>query len=230
MVISIIIAHYGNSKYLEDCLLSIEQNTYIPHEVITVNTEKPRISVAEAWNEGIESATGEIVVILNDDTLVSEFWLSRLYWYLQAIDNAMVSTPSTSKCASIIYTELYDKMKPDVKSTADVNRFNKIVSKYYGLSYKKLASHEVTGFCAMFRKKDWELAGKFYKGFKYAYGEENDFFDKLSKKKKGVFVLASGVYVHHFKGKTTERVKDLDLIACKALYERRRHERRKKTT
>lgn len=225
---SIIIAHYGKSDYLAGCLESIKLNTHIQHEVITVDTKDPRISVACAWNRGIDRSNGEIITILNDDTLVSEFWLTRLYWALLGIEDVCVVTPSTSYCASTVYTSLFNQIKPEINTVEDVNSFNREISRYYGVSYEMLESHVVGGFCAMFRKSDWESVRGFHEGFKYAFGEENDFFDKLDIEHGKKFALVRGIYVHHFKGKTVKRVSDFNIGDCKVLYDRRRHERRRK--
>jgi GT2 family glycosyltransferase len=51
--------------------------------LVVVSNEENR-GFAPATNQGLERATGEIVVLLNDDTVVGPGWLSRLVAHLEA--------------------------------------------------------------------------------------------------------------------------------------------------
>jgi GT2 family glycosyltransferase len=98
-VISIVIPNYNGSKYIKDCINSIYKQTYKEYEIIVVDNDSKDDSVeiieksfkniklikninnlgfSAAVNQGIKASTGELVILLNNDTVVFEDWLQNL--------------------------------------------------------------------------------------------------------------------------------------------------------
>ena len=96
---SIIILNYNGKSYLENCLKSLEEQTYKNMEVILVDNasidgsveyveqkfpwvkivrNSRNLGFAEGNNRGVKYATGEYVVFLNNDTVVDKYWLENL--------------------------------------------------------------------------------------------------------------------------------------------------------
>ena len=65
----VIVVNNGNNKELHDYLSAQKNITYL---------KKDRMVFAQAVNEGIKAGTGQYVMILNDDVIVSQGWLKAL--------------------------------------------------------------------------------------------------------------------------------------------------------
>ena len=95
--VDIIIPTYKNTRGIKLCLESIRQCTPEFHKIIVVNNgddpehhkylseqsdiiyvKKDRMNFAQAVNAGIKEGTGQYVMILNDDVIVSQGWLRNL--------------------------------------------------------------------------------------------------------------------------------------------------------
>jgi O-antigen biosynthesis protein len=95
--VSVVICAYNAADTLEDCLTSVERQTYPDYEIILVNDGSrdrtseiarahPRVRVIDvpngglsaARNVGLEAATGEIVAYTDADTRVDRDWLTFL--------------------------------------------------------------------------------------------------------------------------------------------------------
>lgn len=98
-VVSIIIPHLNGKHHLDDCLGSLRRQTYSTFEVILVDngstdgsqeytrTHYPEVKLLElnknmgftgACNAGYNFSTGEVVVLLNNDTEVDSRWIETL--------------------------------------------------------------------------------------------------------------------------------------------------------
>ncbi|KYH30672.1 putative glycosyltransferase EpsJ [Clostridium tepidiprofundi DSM 19306] len=96
---SIIIPNYNGEKYIKECIDSLYTQTFKDFEIIIVDNASidnscsiiessyPEIKLIKnnenygfstAVNQGIKSAEGQFVVLLNNDTVVDEYWLENL--------------------------------------------------------------------------------------------------------------------------------------------------------
>ena len=97
--VSILILNFNGVKYLYNCLKSIENINYPSYEVILIDNASTDGSVnfvknnfpwvkiivndknygfCEGYNKNIKYAKGKYLVFLNNDTIVSENWLTEL--------------------------------------------------------------------------------------------------------------------------------------------------------
>jgi GT2 family glycosyltransferase len=97
--VSVVIVHYNGETLLDACLASVYAQPYRPIEVIVVDNgsaddsvamvrqkypdvllsvEGRNLGYAEGNNRGVELATGEYVVLLNNDTEVTADWIPGL--------------------------------------------------------------------------------------------------------------------------------------------------------
>lgn len=68
---SIVIPHLSNSNCIDQCIASIQANSYYTPEIVTVVDES---DVYYAFNKGVYTAKHETVVLLNDDMFVAKNW------------------------------------------------------------------------------------------------------------------------------------------------------------
>lgn len=111
--VSIVIVHYNGESLLDACLASVEAQPYRPVEVILVDNgssdgsvamvrnkypgvrvlaQGTNLGFAEGNNRGVEAATGEYVVLLNNDTEVTAEWLPGLLEYMEDPAVAVVTS------------------------------------------------------------------------------------------------------------------------------------------
>lgn len=112
-LISVIVLNYNGRQYLENCFNSIRKQTYSPLELIMVDNNSTDGSVeyvrekipdvkiiqnsrnygfAEGNNIGVLKASGKLVAILNNDTIVNKNWLEELYNSIKKPDVAVVGS------------------------------------------------------------------------------------------------------------------------------------------
>lgn len=112
-LVSIIIVNYNGYRFLKDCLDSVLAQTYRQFEVLLVDNAStdesvkfvkehyPRIRVVESKenrgfaggnNMGTMHAKGELVVLLNNDTIVKQGWLQGLVDAVKPTQVALASS------------------------------------------------------------------------------------------------------------------------------------------
>jgi len=112
--LSIIIVNYNGRQHLENCLRSLEVHPPVtPHEIVVVDNASTdgTVEAMRAWpgirlvslnenvgfsrgnNAGIRASHGELVLLLNNDTLVPEGALDTLVARLDAHPNAAIAGP-----------------------------------------------------------------------------------------------------------------------------------------
>ena len=113
-LISVIIVNYNGKKFLSDCLNSIFCQRYFPFEVIMVDNgsldgsveyvrqnypdvkilnQSTNLGFAGGTNAGIRQAGGEFILTLNNDTIISPYFIDELA-------KPMVSDPFVGMCGS----------------------------------------------------------------------------------------------------------------------------------
>lgn len=117
--VSIILVNYNGKKYIDRLFESLYELRHddFSFQVIFVDNnsmdgsveylegkkyeEKLNLKIVEAGsnlgfaggnNKGVEEATGEYIVFLNNDTVVDEMWLTNLYHYMKKNDFGMVNS------------------------------------------------------------------------------------------------------------------------------------------
>jgi GT2 family glycosyltransferase len=111
--VSIVIVHYNGEALLDACLASVQAQPFQPLEIILVDNGSSDDSVAmverkypgvrviaagenlgfaEGNNRGVAAATGEYVVLLNNDTEVTAEWIPGLLECMQDPQVALVTS------------------------------------------------------------------------------------------------------------------------------------------
>lgn len=116
---SIILLTYNELAYTQACIESIRRNTAQPYELIVVDNgsadgtrawlaQQPDIQLianetnlgfAKGANQGLQTATGVNLLLLNNDTVVTAGWLRRLLTHLHAAPSVGLVGP-VSNCVS----------------------------------------------------------------------------------------------------------------------------------
>jgi len=112
-LVSIVIVNYNGEAFLKGCLDSVLAQTYAPFEVIVVDNgsvdsstkiiergypavrilpQKENLGFSGGNNAGVREARGDLVVLLNNDTIVEQGWLEGLVLAAQEPGVAIVSS------------------------------------------------------------------------------------------------------------------------------------------
>ena len=206
-MISIIIPVYNQHEMTEECLQAIHANTEDYEIILVDNGSTPAIEGATirndlnagfpvAVNQGIRAANGNVIILLNNDCVVTPYWAQHLVTWLDVFD---IVAPMTNYCAGLqqVALPVYN----------DIKELNKRAFAWY--EDNRLESQEVKwviGFCMAFRKNLYDELGEFDESLWPCSGEELDLC--LRARAAGYTVgIARDVYVHHAGSQT---FKDLE--------------------
>jgi len=152
------------------------------------------IGMPGALNQGLESATGQYVVVLHNDLLFTEGWLDGLLRCAENAPGAAIVGPVTNHATSMQADPqaLYND-EEGMHDYAD-----HVASEQDG---EWLEVPAVSGFCMLIRRDALDDAGSFDERFGYGIFEDSDFCLRARNAGHRVYV-ASDTFVHHFGGLT----------------------------
>jgi len=216
--VSIIILTWNALEYTQKCVNSIQNHTRYPHEIVFVDNastdgtveylrklikERPNYKLIENHenkgfavgnNQGVAIATGEYVMLLNNDVLVSAGWLESLVESLEIDKNIGMVGPITN---SISGRQQVNKIP-----YTDEQEFYKFAQEIRRTYKGRLTPrYRVAGFAVLMRKALYEEVGGLDESFGTGNYEDDDLCLKVSKKGYAIMVDES-VFIHHYRSQT----------------------------
>lgn len=205
MMVSIIVPTWNQNEMTMECITAIRQCTDDCEIVVVDNGSDPpfarpytgfiecrvlrneaNLGFPVAVNQGIRESRGDVVVLLNNDVVVTPKWTDRL---ASALDEYDIVGPMTNYCTGRQrvqispygnQVELYKASDEWAEAWAD----------------HRLPVRWVIGFCMAFRKSLCDEIGLFDESLWPCCGEEIDFC--LRAEKAGYRTgIVTGCYVHH---------------------------------
>jgi GT2 family glycosyltransferase len=176
------------------------------HKVVRVPYDKP-FNFSEANNLGVAAATGDVIVLLNNDTeVVDPAWIETMLLYLQqpdvgAVGLKMLYPDRTVQHAGVVL---------GMRGTADhvMRGFPEHSDGYSGsLSCTREVS-AVTGACLMVRRRDYLAVGGLCTFYRTHY-QDVDFCLRLRRGGLRVLVTPHATIIHH---ESASRGKFYDLV------------------
>ena len=212
---SIIILTHNQLKYTKKCLESIDLYTPERHELFLVDNgstdgtteflkkyaqmhdnvrliiNETNLGYAAGNNLAIDQCTGDYILFLNNDVVVTEGWLGGLSTVLDRYpDFGMVGPVSNSVSGiQLIETSNYDS---DMKSMQ--NFAKKLKKDRSGTIQEAL---RLVGFCLLVRKEVIDIIGGFDEGYQNGNFEDDDLC--LRSHIAGFkHAIANDIFIHHF--------------------------------
>jgi len=213
----IVIPTYNNLRGITLCIESIRKCTPEPHKVIVVNngtnqalhdylTKQPdiiyikrdRMNFAQAVNTGIKAGSGQYVMILNDDVIVSKGWLGNL---ISSCKDKVGIVGPLSNC-DFGWTHQIPLKIAEVELLPGLNTFEQIepiVQDIYDFRspyYETPERDWVAFYCTLIRREALDKAGLLNESFTNS-GEDVDLCRRI--KKQGFTIMQNyQSFVFHF--------------------------------
>lgn len=213
---SVIIPYCGGMDYLTSCIESMfsdqsDREDMLDTEVMIVNngTEDSfkgllqydsvdvfhtytNLGFGKGVNEGVKWASGDVICILNSDTVLSNGWLSKLENVLLASDDVGIVAPCTNFAMGV-----QSVMSPLYK---DSTEFKKSAARWAATHAGKVREvNWVVGVCMVMRKADFISVGGFDEIFGLGNSEDIDICFSLREQGKRILINEE-VYIHHYGG------------------------------
>jgi GT2 family glycosyltransferase len=204
-VVNIIIIGYGPKlKRLDKaCISSILFNTKHPYVITYFDNYESGSSLTKIWNTFIKAHDTQFVCLLNNDTIVSAHWLSKLVSVFEKDEKIGFVGPS-GKCHS---------PQNQIKSLEEAKKYKDKIE-IFDEDHKHLS-----GFCLLFRKSIWDKLGL---NENYPlYGSESEFMQRARETLGYKFAWRKDVYIEHLGESSTKMYKidtELERDKAKELY------------
>lgn len=211
--VSIVILTFNQLKYTKECVESIRRHTPEPHEIVFVDNgstdgtvkwlkqlikenpayklieNKKNLGFAKGCNQGITASSGEHILLLNNDVVVTEGWLSGMLEPLNSSTDIGIVGPMTNNISGpqrvmdIDYSE--DRLDGYSASFRKHNR------------HRRVSMRRIVGFCMLFKRELVERIGLLDEMFGSGNFEDDDYC--LRATLAGYRNLIAGdVFIHHY--------------------------------
>lgn len=213
-LISIVMLTRNALNYTKECVESVIRHTPEPFEFIFVDNGSTDGTVpylqtipssklicnqenrgfAAGNNQGIAAASGEYICLLNNDTIVTQGWLTRLLaWLKRNPSIAIVGPRSNNVAASQRVTGVR------YNGAVELEQF----AASWALLYKDQGffPHKLIGHCMLFPKSLVTRIGGLDERF-FPGNYEDDDFSLRARISGSILWIANDVYIHHYGGST----------------------------
>ncbi len=233
-MISIIIPVYNQHDMTYECIQRIREHTTNCEIIIVDNGSNPPAKIPftgfieckvirnkknegfpVAVNQGIKASSGEVIILLNNDALVTPGWARRLTDRLNPFRNSWdgvyngfdIVGPVTNYVAGVQRVNIDPYNNVDELDQSAIAWAKEVEDGVMDVNF-------IIGFCMAFTRALYDKIGPFDESLWPCSGEEIDFCLRARQAGYSVGVIA-GCYVHH-EGSQTFKTMDVDYEAlCK---------------
>lgn len=230
MELSVILIFHNSATYIRSCIESISEScksvgyeiiavdngsvddslkkiTDLQNRLVLIRNDK-NLGVSKARNQALKKASGDVIWILDIDTVVNENAFKKLYNYI-------LNNPKTGLCSCELKNTdglIQNSCRNYPSFVSKINSLKKTSASehsdlHYSEQIKKGEPFNVDyliGACQMFRKKILEQVG--FLDEKIFYGPEDaDFCHRIHDKGYEVVYIPGTSIIHHYERKTIRK-------------------------
>ncbi|HMM20559.1 MAG TPA: glycosyltransferase [Selenomonadales bacterium] len=219
MLTSIIILTHNKLEITIQCLSSIFKHTLEPFELIVVDNgstdgtvaylksrpdiktvlNEKNLGFARGCNQGYEISTGDAVLFLNNDTIVTENWLGNMLRLLYSNDKIGLVGPVTNNVSGP------QQIPVSYSDISVLDAFAKVHCKWNAQGYRSVL--RLVGFCLLVKRTVLEDIGVFDERFGFGNFEDDDLCLRAANK-GWQLMIALDSYIHHIGSVTFSHCED----------------------
>lgn len=201
---SIIIPTFNGKDLLKDCIYSIKRHTNEPYEIIVVDNGSSdgtvdicrqegitfislanNIGFPAACNKGLKIATGDTLLLLNNDVIVTRNWLQNMLNCLNSETNIGIVGPLTNYASG--------KQQIDMPYTSLEEMSNQLNEPD---ASKWLQVDRIVGLCFLFKRELMDRIGLLDERYSPGHFEDDDYCYR-ARNAGYTFRIAGDVFVFH---------------------------------
>lgn len=211
--ISVVVLTFNNLDLTRACVTSIFERTSYPnleilivdndstdgtreyvseleskHSEIKVILNESNLGFAQGNNVGLAAATGDYLVLLNNDTVVTEGWALTLLRHLQHDAQLGIIGPVTDNIGNEACIEIPFADRDDMHQAA-----RRFTLAHIGESFP---IRTLAFFCVMFPRRTYEQCGGICTDYGVGFFEDDDYCRRIEQQGWGIR-CAEDVFIHH---------------------------------
>nr|WP_145404402.1 glycosyltransferase [Paenibacillus xylanexedens] len=144
------------------------------------------LAESQVWNKGIEVASGNNILLMHSDTLVTEYWLDYMLQSLYQNENIAAVGPVSNKAHDI------QKVNVEYGSMEEMLQYGRECNRNFGLKQKIT----LEGFCILFKKNVVDITGSFHDDLS-GHQMMMDYCLRI-REANYRFMVCTNVFVHHY--------------------------------
>ncbi len=177
---------------------------------------KDNVGFPKGCNQGMEIAEGDEIMLLNNDTVVTQNWLVNLRKALYSNPVVGAVGPVTNYCSNSQQIDIPYPNENTPEAMAAMQRFAEDYNQSNPKKWHKWMM--LVGFCMLFKREVYEKIGAMDEAYSPGNFEDDDYSIRIRKAGYEI-LLCKDTFIHHFGSKTFLKLSNDSLEKQKKEYD-----------